>query len=151
MTINKLTEISSEMKAAQEKLLVFAKTEGKAAIGAALAKCFEAPTNLVRIEWTQYTPHFNDGDTCTFRVHEPTLFTETEEDGEQEHEYYCFTSFRDVDYVLKAKQALGEKTIAAFLEVWDQLEEPILEAVFGDHVKVTVTKDEVTVEEYNHD
>ena len=38
-------------------------------------------------------------------------------------------------------------------EIWDQLESKpeLLEAMFGDHCRVTITKDAVSVDEYDHD
>lgn len=150
MSIEKLREVSEELGAAKKKLQEFAKESGRAAIGAALRPCFEPPTNLKRIVWTQYTPHFNDGDACVFEVNEPRLITER--DGkEDEHDLYWLTAKQESKYRTEALQAIGETSAAAFLNVWLKLDHDILEAVFGDGYEITVTKDEVTVEEYDHD
>lgn len=148
MSIQKLAEVSSEIAAAKAKLAAFATEQGKEAIGAALAECFESPSNLTRIVWTQYTPYFNDGDSCTFGVHDLELYVTI--DG-VEHEHSLWELKSTCDYGVEARAQVGKKTIAAFLAVWKQLDEDILEAVFGDHVTVTVTADSVTVEECSHD
>jgi hypothetical protein len=149
MGIEKLTELSNEIAEQKKKLAEFAKTEGRDAIGAAFAPLFEPPTNLVRIEWTQYTPHFNDGDACVFSVHEPTLVADIE-GQEREHESYWLKSTRVSDYRDQAVADIGQPAMDRFLALWP-IPGAILKAVFGDHVKVTITKDEVTVEEYEHD
>lgn len=41
----------------------------KDAISQALASTFEKYPFLGSVAWSQYTPHFNDGDTCTFSCH----------------------------------------------------------------------------------
>lgn len=140
MSIEKLNEIAAEIDASKKKLAAFAQTEGKSAIGAAFAKCFEPPTNLVRIEWTQYVPGFNDGDACLFTVSEPELFADV--DGE-EKEFDSY-SLDDAD----AKAAIGQKSLDAFDAAWS-IPEEILQAVFGENVKVVITADDVEVEEYD--
>lgn len=30
--------------------------------------------NFLRLEWSQYTPYFNDGDTCHFSINEPQIY-----------------------------------------------------------------------------
>mgnify|MGYP003518103599 CR=1 FL=1 len=35
---------------------------------------FKLVPSVKRIVWTQFTPYFADGDTCTFSVHEPTFY-----------------------------------------------------------------------------
>lgn len=165
MSIEKLTEVSGELAAAKAKLQAFAQQEGKAAIGAAFAKCFEPPTALTKIQWTQYTPYFNDGDACVFSANDPELFMggeseDDENDGEGDDTYGLVSRGRDYckpdsDYNkerrAKLEQKYGTATVAAFLSVWSRLDDEILLAVFGDHQQITITKDEVTVEEYSHD
>ncbi|WP_074344742.1 hypothetical protein [Mycobacteroides abscessus] len=48
---------------------------------AALDALFAFP-EVVSVRWTQYTPYFNDGDACTFSVHEArTKLVDTDEDA----------------------------------------------------------------------
>ena len=54
--------------------------------------------------------------------------------------------------VAGASRGSSGRNDAAFNEIWGEVsDEDILEAVFGDHVQITITRDEVTVEDYSHD
>ena len=139
MSIDKLKEVSEQLAESKRKLEEFAKNEGKSAIGAAFAECFEPPTKLEAIEWLQYTAYFNDGDPTRFRVQDPDLISI---DGDEVKTWSNS----------KLVEAFGEATISKFNEAWDQLPDELLLAVFGDHVKIRITKDEVEVTEYSdHD
>ncbi len=150
MSIEKLSEIADEIAASKAKLAAFAKDEGKSAIGAAFAKCFEPPTNLKSISWTQYTPYFNDGEACTFGVNDPELIAEID-GNEEEFSLYDLKREPGSQWYNGAREKLGNQACASFQETWGKLNDEIMLAVFGDHVKVTITKDEVSVEEYIHD
>lgn len=43
---------------------------GKATLTEEFKKLFEDVPELESLKWTQYTPHFNDGDACVFGVHD---------------------------------------------------------------------------------
>ncbi len=45
----------------------------------------------------------------------------------------------------------GEQFCEDFNEVWSALTDDILEIIFGDHVQVTVTKDNIEIGEHSHD
>lgn len=126
---------------------------------------------VTRIQWTQYTPHFNDGEACEFGVNDPELqvaqsyldrhpdviagqpdwnlhLTDTPDDEEEEEcERYVSTYILD-----KAKKA-------QYPELYDAVEaikilfeaEDILQHVFGDHASVIATPDMIECEEYEHD
>lgn len=55
-----------------------------------VASVFEALPELEFITWTQYSPYFNDGDECTFSVHdlEYKLKGETPEDDDEDEDYF---------------------------------------------------------------
>ena len=85
--------------------------------------------------WTQYTSYFSDGEQCIFRINEPSFkgedwiwdWREKAEISEQEKSY------------LKEFKSLVEK------------HEDFMLGMFGDHVKVTVDKHDITSSEHNHD
>ncbi len=91
---------------------------------------------LVSFSWRQYTPYFNDGDTCHFGVHEVSevngqdVYDLDEEDG--------------VYQMLKVAIDACEALVSSF-------DEDDMEAMFGDHVTVTVTRDSVETESCDHD
>lgn len=157
MSIEKLNEISAEITEAKKKLAAFATDQGKSAIGAAFARCFDPPSNLKAITWRQYTPHFNDGEACVFSARDPYLLLSDDVDDidDDDNSFDTYSIDGTSDYARskreKMNQAIGEAAVAAFVETWAKLDEQILEAVFGDHCQITITKDSVEVEEYEHD
>lgn len=64
--IDNLKKLGDEMDTAREKM----RAESKAAFRAACSEIFDAHPKLESFSWTQYAPHFNDGEACTFSVQE---------------------------------------------------------------------------------
>ncbi len=164
MSIEKLKTIANELEAAQQKVRDFAATEGKTAIGAAFQNFFELATCVTKVVWRQYTPYFNDGDSCEFGVHEPEVFVKSDDQSarylndEMEHWHTVspgssyWTSDRVDESNAKLLERYGSReAVDAFWEVWSNLPSDLLEAVFGDHVQITVTREDVQVESYSHD
>ncbi len=89
---------------------------------------------ITSVSWTQYTPYFNDGDTCTFWVNSDSLYLNGE------------------DYEEMEETPVVEKTSTEISNLLYEIPDDLLQSVFGDHVKVTFTKDKgFTTEEYYHD
>ena len=126
----------------------------------------ENPT-VYAFAWAQYTPYFNDGDTCTFRVNDITAYYDTEATREaiEEKDSSLFwgegedaVDTSEYDYSggysasTRKPRVLtdAEKNTDEFIRQLNQFEDEFLYA-FGDHVSVTVTRDGVDVEEYDHD
>ncbi len=98
------------------------------------------------VRWQQYTPYFNDGEPCTFRVYDAQIRLKNTTKEEMKDD----DGFRD-DWNLKNKEL--QKPLKEFNKMLrdDELLD-VLEDSFGDHVRVTVTTDnEVTVEDIDHD
>ena len=98
---------------------------------------FEKSKCIKSISWTQYTPYFNDGEECVFSVH--TDWMDVNED-----DYYN----RDgIEGWNKAEEAIitEMKTILA------SIPEEFYKELFGDHVKVTLSKEGIVVDEYDHE
>ena len=101
------------------------------------------------IGWVQYTPYFNDGEACVFRVH--SWYDSLIINGED----YGWTTIRNAagnpayntpEYC-KAKEPLDE-----FCELLHLIGEDALESIFGDGVKITVFTDGTTkIDDYDHD
>ena len=89
------------------------------ALGEALRQC---PEEYVQIQWTQYTPSFNDGDPCRFSVGDVYLQREDDEEG-------------DGDW-------LGRKPgMQPVADVWAGINKDTLETAFGSGSKITVKRD----------
>ena len=102
---------------------------GSEAFSEAYAPLFNQYPEVESVSWTQYTPYFNDGDSCTFSVRELRI------NGEEEWD---------------ANESM-EALFKIFKEVHNQDNEIFLQC-FGDHVEVTITRDgNVDVSEYSHD
>lgn len=131
---------------------------------------FEKNPGINAIRWSQYTPYFNDGDTCEFSVHEPyftnakgdqleDLTRHGEYDGEDEgvwaEENWILTG--DSQYCIDRRKTLDLTgvdlaSITSFSKMIQSSEmEEILKEMFDDHVYVTATCDGFDVEEYEHD
>lgn len=82
---------------------------------------------VVKVEWCQYTPNFNDGDTCRFSVHDPIFYNAA---GEEIYEDEINDAFED------------------FLNLYD--EKDIVLNVFDDHQQITFENGQLTNEWYEH-
>lgn len=107
---------------------------------------FKEYQDIERIIWVQYTPYFNDGDPCVFKYRSldayPFGFSETpeaQEEGLDGTKWYG-------DYFPTDKYPLLKQMDDVFRE-----SEDLLLFMFGDHVEVTVTRDGLTVDWYEHD
>lgn len=120
-----------------------------------------------KVWWTQYTPYFNDGDPCVFRMSDVnfafvgdddddydegvTLFGNAIQDGKRGYKHDN-DPFRAYEWLPTLEQCSVEtqRACEALSKELSGLEDA-LKTLFGDHVKVIVTKDGVEVEEYDHD
>lgn len=110
---------------------------GKAALSEEFKKVFDAHPEIKAIRWTQYTPYFNDGETCEFSRHDLEVrLTDTAED--------------EFESSWSAKTPELKKAFSAVRPL-KGIDEEIYEAVFGDHCQVTATREGFEVEEYEHD
>lgn len=101
-----IREYESAKKAYQAKL--------KAEFEPIFKAFFEAFPEISMIAWTQYTPYFNDGDPCVFRVGEQIFVaTGAEEESDEDIdsiydlEYLPFPYVKPADYVFE-KAATGD-------------------------------------------
>lgn len=124
---------------------------------------FSKNPGITAVVWTQYTPYFNDGDTCEFSVNDP-YFTNAKDldnlsrwgeyEGEDENEWsesaWGFkyqnekngTKFEGIDSV----------SVNKFSEMIQSRDmEDVMEAMFGDHVRVVATREGFDVDDHDHD
>lgn len=137
----KFTEVKTKMMA-----------EGQEALKVEFAKVFEAYPEITVIKWNQYTPYFNDGDTCTFGVHEFAISNAA--NAEDVTHYGDYDGDNDDEWVGNLYGEMGQKYPLIYeLDRFCSTEigEEILLMTFGDHQIVTVTRDGMEVEEYEHD
>jgi len=131
------------------------------------------PNHLARIWWSQYTPYFNDGEPCTFRMGGfyvngeeaydygddvpeiiDSLYTQEERDiraswsapRSKTYEYLDFNTGLSPERVKEFEKV--ESEVKKFLGLFSKDD---YEFMFGDHVEITITKEGVKVDEYEHD
>lgn len=105
---------------------------------------------LVSVSWRQYTPYFNDGDTCTFRAHNEYPAMTVLVDGEEIEDEEFSPSEWAVKYMDPKLLPFYDKMVV--VQQWlAEFDEDYLLAAFGDHAQVTLTRDGVDVAEIDHD
>lgn len=140
-----------QLNKAREEYKNLMKSTGKQIINELTQTFFTTHPEVNSIRWRQYTPYFNDGDSCVFGLHgvylnlnESSLSDEAEEYGGDYDDGFLSSYDKKVKGTLKTD----------FQSLEDTLEEnqDLLEEVFGDHMKVTVHRNgTVDIEEYEHD
>ncbi|MGN6110090.1 MAG: hypothetical protein ACTHU0_33600 [Kofleriaceae bacterium] len=129
------------------------------------------------VQWRQYTPYFNDGEPCTFRVRDAYLVKSAhaeemdvyEEDfetclqlwgadryGESDREVTeqrpDGTSYRYTDFGIPLVEGVSVEQFRALTLAWSELHPDILKRAFGDHVVCRVTHDgRALTSDCNHD
>lgn len=109
---------------------------------------FDKFPELESFSWDQFTPYFNDGDTCEFYSNHGECGWQATIDGEDievcQHEGIEYAEACDFDLQDESKwkniQKTGlkiEKAIASVLSIFEQDDFQIM---FGDHITVVVDK-----------
>ena len=127
-----------------------------------------------KIEWTQYTPYFNDGDPCVFGVGELAFTLENDKnesgfigEGSVLHlaPYNETAVLRRESWALEHQKKYeknrelvgGKERLAEICEKEREINQMInsleewLDIIYGDHVIITVTKKGTNIENYEHD
>jgi len=114
------------------------------------------------VVWTQYTPHFNDGDPCEFGINEPRVMLDqqfADACGACVYDDYGDESFELSTYNIRKKDGKSDLELK-LLAMEEKLNEfqrflnefsMVVEETYGDGVKVTVTPNGVSVDDYSHD
>ena len=113
------------------------------------------------IGWTQFTPYFNDGEECVFRVGEicislsdnpPDSFYDDEEEENawiQISEWNFFRSSYISDSVKNLPLELRKELVELERALHNAQDD--LKAAFGDHVRVTINQEEILIDSYEHE
>lgn len=116
--------------------------------------------------WNQYTPYFNDGDPCVFRLDEPWFLTDADPDPGDVEDHYEFSmdsahpslGKREYDWRNKVEQpyegpdeARYDRVKALAKAIESGAFESVLLEAFGDHAEVCVRASGITVDTYEHD
>ena len=149
---NFITEYEEAKKVFTEKM--------QAEIKKIFKQFFNECTEIKTVRWVQYTPYFNDGEECVFRVSEP-YFSNAK--PEQLNPWGELDNFENESDFSKAayncdptrNEHVSSETYKTCSELSKLLcsrsMEAILKNIYGDHVCVTITKDGIDVEECEHE
>ena len=131
---NLLSSISKRRKQYREGLSV--------EFSAYFREVFARHPVLEAVRWEQYTPYYNDGESCTFRVYgsEPDVRFVGSSD---------FESTAEGEMSTAEKERAVEDLCDSFFPLANQEPEAFLE-MFGDHARVTATRDGFAIEKYSH-
>jgi hypothetical protein len=120
---------------------------------------------IAGVRWSQYTPHFNDGEECVFSINDPEFKFNlgapiSEEDDVYNNQGWYNDYNIDDKFFEKRSDLLNYKQVAECKKglkdiqtVFEKLKdmEYTIKSMFGDHMQITVTADGVETEEYDHD
>lgn len=140
-----------DILAKQKEYLNMIKVDGQKALKETFMTFFTENPTAEAIKWNQYTPYFNDGDECTFRLGDFTIkiFGVTEQKyGESFFDDYDFKP----EYIkdsLKGHENVGTN-LAKFEKLFKD-QDDLLKMIFGDHVEVIATREGFDVEEFEHE
>jgi hypothetical protein len=110
---------------------------------------FQETTTISKVAWRQYTDIFNDGDPCTFGVHELMGYGVDPESGDTD--YLEFDSW-SAEYA--ADQGVASEDFNMFKqisELHDKLPSDLMEEIYGDGYLISISREGVVVEETDHD
>lgn len=165
-----LNELVSNFEAARKTF----QEQSQTSLKKAFVQVFEQYPEITAFVWCQYTPYFNDGDECVFRVNE-VCFTnipldeidDVSEYGEyvgarenvsavySEGEKQCDFFIASISYLDPVSYPLRGQDLTDLEGLLNALESSalrdVMKATFGNHVKVVATRNGFDVEEYIHD
>lgn len=140
--MDRFADLKEEMEELQRQM----QERGKEVFRTESENLFLENPNLVSFSWRQYTPYFNDGDECVFSVHD---YLDVEFTNDRLDDWSDY-SRKYADERGKSSEA-NMDTADAAQELVSTIPEEVMKGIFGDHVSVTVYKDRVEVDEYEHE
>ena len=107
------------------------------------------------VEYQQYTPYLNDGDSCEFSAHTdyPSINgvrVDDMDDIEKENTTWSGTSGR----VTSLNSSYNESKalmVDEIIDILGSVDETFLQDVYGDHSEVVVGRNGTTISRYEHD
>jgi hypothetical protein len=144
MTVaNQFSDLTNELKELKARMVA----RGKEVFKEEAVKIFENDPTLESFSWTQYTPYWCDGEPCYFGVND--YLTVEFNDGTEPLEDWDDHSAKYADQQdVTSEQVESANAAHALVSL---IPEEVMEDIFGDHVKVTVYKDKIEVDEYDHE
>lgn len=160
-----------DLIAEQNALKAKFQTEAQALFKETMKDFFDKNPGITALKWSQYTPYFNDGAECIFRVND-VVFTNASPDeleyvstwGDYEGEDETVWVAQGIKYALNSNYLKEEadkiraaggfdidscELISKMIPSYEM--EDIMKEMFGDHVAVVATREGFDVNDHEHD
>ena len=173
--VKKMKSLNKEVQDIRTKMVNEAKNSFKEIV----KEIFNNHPSLESFSWVQYTPYFNDGDACVFSANTDSIYINDEDDTTNIHgierfveevlnkentikrlnsemyksshkEYYQYR-IKEIESANLDDLKVKLNMVKDITDVLTSMDDDTLQEVFGDHVKVVVTRDGIEIEEYEHD
>ena len=124
---------------------------------------FEEHPKVKSFGWNQYTPYFNDGETCTFSANVDYIYINgtcvDDSDWVSEKIITNYGTWNREKKVYEGRTEIPNlnydselvKSTDNIIEFLRNFDEDFFMSQFGDHAEVTVTLEGVSVDEYEHE
>jgi Fe-S-cluster formation regulator IscX/YfhJ len=123
--------------------------KGQKILQTAFTQFFDENPSIQTITWSQYTPYFNDGDECVFRIN-GFYCSAKKLTAEDINSPYDLEGYEDDENDGYKWDSPARKKVQAFEKLLQPLEE-VFKELFDDHVWVIATEDGFEVNEYEHE
>lgn len=153
----RIKELNAKIKALKKEV----QKEMHTALLEGLKELFEKYPEVKSLQFTAYTPYFNDGEECTYSCRAGDCeFNNYEEYGDDED----ISELIDVAH--RARKEIWkngdykpnpdydprmEKCVDEFHEFLGAIPDENWKEIVGDHVKVNITPDGIDTDDYEHD
>lgn len=167
--LSEVNELRLRMEAEKNKIVAL----GSGELFKMFTPYFERDPKLESLSWVQYAPYFNDGDECTFSVESnyfDMVYDGKEHSGaEYRLKQYDFETNKTLEvapYVRTYSVGGGDSlyffsevegesdvvaAVGALVNLLEGLGDDLCLAIWGNHAKVTLSREGFAVEDYDHD
>jgi len=160
----KTNEKIEALKAKVAELHKQVREESQRLLNEGFTEVFAKYPKLLSFSWNQYTPYFNDGDECTFRVNTDSLIPDFTDESAEDHDYEYNTgesvwnpkTKKYEDLPITDEKKLNNEAYKELVEIVEAIDDDTMKATYGNHITVTVSKNEdgtlkTSTEDYEHD
>ena len=142
-----IEEASNKLKSLREEY----KKVGQENINKLLKDMFVEYPELKKMAWSQCTPYFNDGEECVFGVGEIYFIENEEVASNPELSGYDYDEYDEGEGVYSRWASYHKEAKYGEISGFISDNEDIMKEFLGDHIHVSVTREGIETEEYEHD
>jgi hypothetical protein len=164
MPKSKINEKIESLKAKINEINRQVREESQILLNEGFTEVFAKYPKLISFSWNQYTPYFNDGDECIFRVNVDSLIPEFTDEPAENHDYeyekgdskWDSKSKKYVGLEVSDGKKLNNEAYDELYEIISAIDGDTMKTTYGNHITVTISKNEdgsieASTDDYNHD